>query len=193
LNSNIHSTDSELLQRVSEYDSKALETLYNRYSSILYTLINKITADKNIAEDVLADVFAIVWRKVDLFDFKTNNVYSWLILLTRNKTVDTLRRMKDLASAPLYTEEYENEYILPKLSPSIDPLDLKSSLNIKESVEKALTGLTDAQQFVINLAFYDGLTEKEIAQKLNIPVSTVEGKIKIALSNLKNNLIKGDI
>ena len=89
---NIPSTDIELMQRVVAYDSKALEALYNRYSPILYTLIKKIVTDQNAAEEVLSDVFVIIWRKANLFDFSTGNVYTWVITLTRNKAVDFLKR-----------------------------------------------------------------------------------------------------
>ncbi|MDR3669156.1 MAG: sigma-70 family RNA polymerase sigma factor [Ignavibacteriaceae bacterium] len=190
---NTPSTDSELMQRVRVNDSKALEALYNRYSPILYTLIKKIVVDEEIAKDVLSDVFVIIWRKIDLFDFNSNNVYTWIITITRNKAVDTIRRARNSSEMEPYTEEYENNKIIPKLSQSIDPVDLETANNIREEVEAALNKLTDAQQFVINLAYYEGLTQKEIADRLKIPVATVKSKIKIALGNLKNNLVRGDI
>ena len=187
------STDSELMQRVSGNDSKALEALYNRYSPLLYTLIKKIVIEDETAKEVLSDVFVIIWRKIDYFDLQTNDVYTWLVTLARNKAVDTLRRSKNPSEAEIYNDEYENENIVPPLSSSIDPLDLKTAMNLKDSIEAALNKLTDAQQFVIYLAYYEGLTEKEIAARLNIPVPTVKSKIKIALCNLKDNLIKGDV
>ena len=189
---NTPSTDGELMQRVAGNDSKALEALYNRYSPILYTLIKKVVTDETVAKDVLSDIFVIIWRKIDFFDFNTNDAYTWLIMLARNKAVDTLRRTRN-SELERYNDEYENEYIIPKLSSSIDPLDLKTAMNIKGSVEVALNKLTDAQQYVIYLALYEGLTQKEIAGRLKIPIPTVKSKIKIALSNLKDNLIKGDV
>ncbi|MFO7447113.1 MAG: sigma-70 family RNA polymerase sigma factor [Ignavibacteriaceae bacterium] len=189
---NSPSTDIELMQRVAGYDSKALEALYNRYASILFTVIKKIVTDEKIAEEVLSDVFVIIWRKINYFDFNTRNVYTWLVTLTRNKAVDVVKRMHSGEGVDEYTEEYENQFIIPRLSHEIDSLDLRTALNVKDGVEKALNSLTDAQQYVIYLAYYEGLNEKEIAAKLNIPVSTVKSKIKIALTNLKENLIKGD-
>lgn len=189
---NAPSTDIELMQRVAGYDSKALEALYNRYSSILYTVVKKIVTDEKLAEEVLTDIFVIIWRKINYFDFNTKNVYTWLITLARNKAVDTLRRTHEGENAEEYTEEFENKYIIPRLSHEIDALDLKTAAGIKGNVEKALNQLTDAQQYVIYLAYYEGLTEKEIASRLNIPVQTVKSKVKIALTNLKDNLIKGD-
>jgi RNA polymerase sigma-70 factor, ECF subfamily len=190
---NTPSTDSELMQRVQANDSKALEALYNRYSSLLYTLIKKIVIDEEIAKDVLSDVFVIIWRKIDLFDFNSNNVYTWIVTTTRNKAVDTIRRARNSSEMEPYNDEYENKNIIPKFSQTIDPLDLETANNIKDGVEAALNKLTDAQHFVIYLAYYEGLTQKEIAERLKIPVSTIKSKIKIALGNLKDNLINGDI
>ena len=91
---NISSTDIELMQRVSSNDSKALEVFYNRYSSLLYTLIKKIVSEEKTAEDILSEIFVIIWRKVDQFDFNTGNVYTWLVTLARNKAVDSLKRLQ---------------------------------------------------------------------------------------------------
>ena len=186
------STDIELLQRVASHDSKALEALYNRYSSLLYTVIKKIVNDEAIAEEVLTDVFVIIWQKVNLFNFDSANVYTWLITLSRNKAIDTLKRINSGEELEQYNDEYENRFIIPHLSPVIDSLDIKTSLNIKDNVERALNKLTDAQQYVLYLAYYEGLTQKGIATRLNIPLPTVKSKIKIALSNLRDNLIKGE-
>jgi RNA polymerase sigma-70 factor (ECF subfamily) len=190
---NTPSTDSELMQRVHINDSKALEALYNRYSPLLYTLIKKIVVDEEVAKDVLSDVFVIIWRKIDLFDFNSNNVYTWIITITRNKAVDAIRRSRNSSEMEPYNDEYENKNIIPKLSQISNPLNLETANNIKDDINTAFNKLTDAQQFVIQLAYFEGLTQKEIADRLKIPVSTVKSKIKIALGNLKNNLIREDL
>lgn len=182
-------TDFELMQKISSKDSKALELLYDRYSPVLYTLINKIVRSRDIAEEVLADVFLIIWKKYYMFDMTTENVYAWLITLARNKAIDTKKRMYGQLAAE-YTDDFEDEFILPSLSKEIDPLDLMTALELRPNVDKAFQALTDAQRYVLNLAYYEGMTEKEIAERLNIPVPTVKSKIRIAISNLKN-LLKG--
>ncbi|MDR3610961.1 MAG: sigma-70 family RNA polymerase sigma factor [Ignavibacteriaceae bacterium] len=189
---NITSTDSELMQRVCSNDSKALEALYNRYSPLLYTLIKKIVTEDEVAKDVLSDVFVIIWRKIDLFDFNSNDAYCWLVSITRNKAIDTIRRRNSSEMEP-YSDEYENNHIIPNLSSKIDPLELETANNIKDEVVSSLNKLTNAQQFVISLAYFEGLTQKEIAERLNIPVTTVKSKIKIALGNLRNSLIMGEV
>ncbi len=185
-------SDIELMQRVASYDSKALEVLYNRYSSLLYTLVKKIVSDQELAEEVLSDVFVIIWRKVKKFDFKSGNVYTWLVTLSRNKAIDSLKRKRGDTGIETYTEDYENNFIIPSLSPMIDVLDIQTALSIKDSIESALNNLTDAQQYVLYLAYYEGLTQKEIASKLNIPLPTVKSKIKVTLKNLRENLLKGE-
>ncbi len=185
-------SDFELMQRVASSDSKALESLYDRYHSMLFTVIKKIVTDIEIAEEVLIDVFVILWRKISYFDFNQGNVYTWLITLARNKAVDTVRRTRaNNAITEEYNDTYENFFIIPRLSKKIEPLDLETVNVLKDNIEQALQSLTDAQQYVIYLAYYEGLTQSEIAAKLNIPPQTVKSKIKIALTNLRDSLIKG--
>lgn len=184
-------SDIELMQKIAQSDSKALEALYNRYSSIFYTLIKKIVTDEKAAEEIFCDVFVIIWRKIKMYNLTSRNVYTWLITLTRNKAIDYRRRERNPEVMPEYTDEYEDKYIIPNLSNLADEIDIETAMKVKNSVEKALNKLTDAQQYVIYLAYYEGLTEKEIAERLNIPLPTVKQKVKFALSNLKENLIKG--
>lgn len=179
------------MQKVSEYDSKALEELYDRYSPVLFALVKEIVIDKKVAEEVLVDIFVIVWEKNRTIDLPIDNVYTWLITLARNKAVDAKRRNAAVEELPEYNDEYENDFILPKLSKSIDPLDLKNALSVKENFDTAFNKLTDAQQYVVRLAYYEGRTESEIAKKLNIPLPTVKSKIKVALTNLKQNMVSG--
>ena len=189
---NADSPDIDVMKRVAAYDSKALEILYDRYSPLLYTLIKKIAVEKSLAEEILTEIFVIIWRRIELFDIYSGNVYTWLVTLARNKAVDTVRRKNENLEMPEYTNDYEINFILPRLSKQIDPLDLATTNAIKDSFEVALNNLTDAQQYVIYLAYYEGLTQTEISEKLNIPYATVKSKIKIASANLREYLLKGD-
>ena len=179
------------MKKVASYDSKALEALYNRYSTVLYTVIKTIVSDQKLAEEVLSDVFVIIWRKINYFDFKQGNVYTWLITLARNKAVDTIRMKRAGVETQQQSDEYENKFIIPVLKSDGTSLELKDALTRTLNMQKAMEDLTDAQQYVIQLAYFEGLTETEIASKLNIPVTTVKSKIRIALTNLRENLSKG--
>jgi len=182
-------SDSELMLKVAGYDSKALEQLYDRYSPIMFTLIQRIVDDKEVAEEVLSDVFVIIWKKIDQFDFKTNNVYTWLITIARNKAIDTLKRNLQKEGVADYTDKYEEEKILPKLSNSISPLNLEQILNNGEKVKETINSLTEAQRYVLELSYFEGLNEKEIAEKLKIPLPTVKSKLQLALGILQKKLV----
>lgn len=183
--------DIELIQRINNRDSKSLEALYDRYAPVLYTLVNKIVGDSQKTEEILADIFVIIWQKSYKFDTSSNNLYGWLINLTRNKALDFKRR-EDLIISSEYNDEYEDNFILPSLSPSIPVNDLNSSINNREKIFSAFNGLTEAQQYVLSLAYFNGLTETEIASKLNIPVLTVKSKIRVALNSL-NEIINKEV
>lgn len=181
-------SDSELMLKVAGYDSKAFEQLYDRYSPLLFTLIKKIVDDKEIAGEILSDVFVIVWRRIDQFDFKTNNVYTWLVTIARNKAIDRLNRIKNKEGIGEYNDKFEEENILPKLSPQIKPLDLEQVLCKSESIKETLKSLTDAQRYVLELSYFEGLDEKAIAGKLKIPLPTVKSKLQLAMNILQQKL-----
>ncbi len=185
-------TDKQLLKGIKKYDSRALEELYNRYSPVLHTLIQKITEnDKAFTEKILVEVFVIVWRKIEKFDLEKGNVYTCLLLLARNKATDTIRRKRDTTGEVTpYSDEFEDNNIIPTLDPDIDYLELKTAQEVEGQIHNAYNKLTDAQKYVIDLAFYQGFTIDEISSKLNIPVETVRNKVMTALTNLRENLIK---
>ncbi len=121
-------TDIELIQRITNRDSKALENLYDRYSPVLYTLVKRIVVDKEKSEEILADIFVIIWQKSSMFDINSGNLYSWLINLIRNKALDFIRREKSLI-VDEYNDEYENSTILPAISTLIPSNDLDKTFN----------------------------------------------------------------
>jgi len=184
--------DIELFQRISNRDSKALESLYDRYSPVLYTLVKRIVAEKSNAEEILADIFVIIWQKSSMFDINSGNLYSWLINLARNKALDFIGRERSLITEE-YNDEYENKFVIPNLSSLIPSNDLDKTFNDREKIYSAVHSLTEAQQYVLSLAYYDGLSESQIAAKLNIPLLTVKSKIRVALNSVKENLAKEEI
>lgn len=184
-------TDIELLRRVSVKDSKALEALYDRYSTVLFTLIKKIVASEDKAEEILSDIFVIIWLKAGSLDLDSVVVFTWMITLARNKSFDVLKRDRGLIESE-YNDDYENEFILPKVFSQAPSVELKNLLENAGLINSAFHKLTEAQQYVLNLAYLEGLTESEIAQKLKIPLLTVKSKIRVAVSSLKENIFRED-
>jgi RNA polymerase sigma-70 factor (ECF subfamily) len=154
-------------------------------------LVKRIVIEKEIAEEILADIFLIIWQKSSMFDINSGNLYSWLISLTRNKALDWIRREKSLIIDE-YNDEYENTFIISNVSSPILSSYLYKTFSRGEKIYSAFHNLTEAQQYVLSLAYYDGLSESEIAAKLNIPLLTVKSKIRVALNTVKDILAKED-
>lgn len=185
-------TDLELLSKISDQDSPAIEELYDRYSPLLYSLIKKIVKDNRLAEIILVDIFAIIWKKSGSIDFSTSSVYTWIITLARNRGVDNLRRTRS-ANKPLdiYDNTFENFFIIPMLDGNIDALDYNTAVSLRPKMAGALGKLTDAQKYVLQLAYYEGYTLDEISQKLQIPIEAVREKMMSAVHSLRQNLLGG--
>jgi RNA polymerase sigma-70 factor (ECF subfamily) len=171
-------TDGELLSNAAMQDMQAFEQLYARYSSVLYSLIKKIVTDKETAENILIEVFLIIWKRIE--DFEKDNVFTSLVLLARNKAIDSLKRQRGNSELADYDEDYERFSILPNLSNKIKPLKLQDAQKIKYEIGEMIKGLTDAQRYVLSLFYFEGLVETEISLKLKIPLSTVKSKLQVA-------------
>ena len=178
--------DLELIKGSAKGNVQAFSDLYDKYSPLLFTMIKKIVSDKEAANKILEEVFLIIWNKAEKFNFNSGNVYTWMAVLAKNKAIDHLRRIAKKVTEP-YTDEYENTCIIPLLSPIIEPLTYEDALANAGKIENALFCLTEAQQITFYIAYYEGLTEEEIALRLNIPVPTVKLKIQTILHNLKEN------
>lgn len=181
-------SDEELLLQIRRNDSASLELLYDRYSPILYTLIKKIVGDKESAEEILSDVFFIIWKWTEHFDFVIYNAYTWMILLARMKAIDSLRRKRGDTDLAEYNDEYEIRNILPILSPEIETIELQSVLKLREKVSSSIGSLTDEQMYMLSLVYYEGLNDKAIAEQVNIPVATVKLKLQSLMESLMEKL-----
>lgn len=184
-------SDQDLIKLIRKFDSRALEEIYERYSSVLFTLVKRIVKDDDAAENILIEVFSILWKKSDQFDLENDSAYTWLVSLTRNKAVDFIKRSRSDELSPC-DSTYEDYFIVPKLSKKIDSLDIETAKNIKPQIKSAFNNLTDAQKFVIELAYFEGRNIQEISEQLNIPLETVRSKIMTALHNLRDNLLVGE-
>ena len=187
MESDFSGSELEIMQKIFESDAQAIEALYDKYASLLYTFIKKIVKSKDKAGEALENVFLTICKKINYFDFETKNSYSWIITLAKNKAVYGLRKGENAGDRENELNEPENDFIIPHISHLSEPLDLEKALEYKDKIENALNSLTDAQQYVIYLAFYEGLTQDEIAERLKIPLQTVESKIKISLIKLNEN------
>ncbi|HSW55363.1 MAG TPA: sigma-70 family RNA polymerase sigma factor [Ignavibacteriaceae bacterium] len=185
-------TDAEIMLKIAGYDSSASELLYDRYAPVLYALIKKIIPNQELADKVLSEVFVITLKQIDQFDFKSSDVYTWLVTLTRNKAIDSMKRQQGKEKR-VYTEEFEKDEIIPKLSPEIKAVEFSDVTRMRNNIQAAINSLTDAQKSLLDLSYYEGLDESMIAERLKIPVSSVKSKLRLVNASLMKQIFNDRI
>lgn len=178
--------DAALVRRMAEGDREAFSQLYDRYSRPLYATALRILNDPTEAEDIVHDVFVSLWTKAAEFDLNRGTAFSWAITLTRNRAIDRVRSRKRRLELLDQSAPSDLNYQTPGDRP-----DLGDELWYKEkaaAVRVAVGELSPDQRSALELAFFGGLTQQEIAAKLKEPLGTVKARIRRGLLKLRNRL-----
>jgi RNA polymerase sigma-70 factor (ECF subfamily) len=176
---------AELLRAMARGDKSALAGLYDSLGKPLYSLAYRVLNDASEAQDVVQDVFLQMWNKAATYDTSRGSVFGWAATLTRNRAIDRVRMRK--RRAELLAESAQD---LQPAAAAGDG-DSAASLWIREkagAVRSALTQLAPDQQKAIELAFFSGLTQQEIAAKLDEPLGTIKARIRRGLLKLRETL-----
>jgi RNA polymerase sigma-70 factor (ECF subfamily) len=172
--------DVALLERVAARDALAVGELYDRHSRLLYGVILRILRVPSEAEEVLQDVFLVVWNRVDTYDGTLGSPAAWLARIARNRAIDRLRtnaaRGRVVASLPA------------EAPPGDDPESDASMGEQRRAVARALDALAHEQRVLIEEAYYFGFTQSELAERHNLPLGTVKTRIRTGLSALREQL-----
>lgn len=182
-------SDKALLDAIAGGAVWAMESLYQRYSRSLYSLVYRMVANQQVAEDLLQDVFLAVWRRATSYSPQISTVRNWLFSITRHRTIDHLRRVRCQSTL----QEVVLEEIALASHASITYPDAwdEAWRSVKSShVQAALMQIPVEQRLVIELAFFQGWTQTEIAQGMHIPLGTVKGRMRLGLTHLKQILIQ---
>lgn len=181
--------DLELLQRIAAKDKDALNTLYNRYMTPVYSLSLHMLKQPPLAEEVTQDVFLNIWLKADSFNASRGNPRSWIMSVTHHRVVDVIRsrRRTDSATDP---EGYDTLERLPSSGPSVES-QVTQSLD-RERIVRALATLPDNQRQVIELAYFEGYSQSEMAEKLSQPLGTIKTRVRLAMQKLRMVLQEDD-
>ena len=175
--------DHTTLERMARGDHEALAELYDRHSRLVYSLALRIIRDQGEAEDIVQEVFSQAWRQAGRYEARRGNVIAWLLNLTRSRAIDRLRGRQ---SRPEAASESLLAIDIPDLTL---PVDEQLSLEGRASrVRAAMKELSVLQRVAIELAFYEGLTHVEIAERLELPLGTVKTRIRQGLLKLKDRL-----
>lgn len=178
--------DPNLLALVAKGDQQAFSQLYDHSSTLLFTLAVRILGNREEAAELLQDVYFEVWRKVSRYDVGRGTPVAWLITLTKSRAIDRLRARA--ARGYRATNSLEAETAMQVADPSPSPLETQANQELRLAVGTAVAGLPQAQQQALELAYYEGLSHAEIAQRLNQPLGTVKTRIKLGMSKLRDGL-----
>jgi len=163
-------SDPQLVLRLKHGDDEALAALFGRYGRIVYAVALRVLGESAAAEDVTQEIFMQLWRKPQLFDSQRGSLSAWLAVVTRHRSIDQIRKRRpqcDIEDVQLFSDIKLDEQVFRSLA--------------MEKVRAALGRLPQEQRSALEMAFFDGLTHVEIAEKTSQPLGTIKTRIRSAL------------
>ncbi len=177
------SSDGALLRQVTDRQPEALGILYNRYASTLLALGRRILGSVSDAEEILQEVFLHVWNHASRYDPARSSVSTWLILIARSRAIDRLRTRKVVERTHESSAQANPvEHASPE---GVETVFLQER---RERVQQELSKLPPEQKQVLEMAFYQGLSQSEIAARADLPLGTVKTRTLLAMRKLRNAL-----
>jgi RNA polymerase sigma-70 factor (ECF subfamily) len=174
--------DGKLIERLQRHDPQALAELYDRYGRLTYALILRVVRDTGVAEDLVQETFMRVWNRAQGLDAQKGSVGPWLLAVARNRAIDYLRSAGGRERNALEFEETGH----PALYVDMER-DILSSDKARR-VQTAVGKLSPHQREVIELAYFEGLSQTEMAERMGQPLGTVKTWVRAALKNLRDEL-----
>jgi RNA polymerase sigma-70 factor (ECF subfamily) len=174
--------DEDLIGRLQKRDPGALGELYDQYGRLAYSLILRVVRDTGVAEDLVQETFLRVWNRVQGFDAKKGALGPWLLAVARNRAIDYLRSTTGRARNSLELEATEHPALFSDMEK--DLLLSDKARRLKAAIQK----LSPKQREVIELAYFEGLSQTEMAERMGQPLGTVKTWVRTALKNLRDEL-----
>ena len=169
-------SEHELVVLLNEQSNDAFNYLYDHYSAALFTIITQIVPDKDIAGDVLQEVFVNIWRKINTYDAAKGRLFTWMLNIARNAAIDKIRSKG-------YRDNQRNQPIIESEGGGIE---MSSNPLVNDvGLKKVLATLNEEYRKLIDLSYFQGFTHEEIAKLLGIPLGTVKTRIRTAISQLR--------
>jgi RNA polymerase sigma-70 factor, ECF subfamily len=182
---NAHLDDAKLLLRIAQRDQSALSALYDRYARIIYAIADRSLRSPEESEEIVLDVFAQVWRIADRYDPTKSRVDTWLLMLARSRVLDRLRKLqRRIPDSGQILDIAE----IQTPAAGVDPVEAAVISERCAQVRAILQQLPAEQQLVLELAYYQGLTHREIAAQTGIPLGTIKTRIRLGLDKLRSAL-----
>ena len=173
--------DADLLRAIARGDEESLATLYDRYRTILFGLLFRILNNRAEAEDILQEVFVQVWQRARDFDENRGKAFTWLVTLARSRAI---ARLRSLGSRSRTIEEATKE------SKDIIVDAIEDAINNERgaAVQAALNELPEEQRAALLMAYFDGFSQSEIAERTNTPLGTVKTRMRTGMAKLRELL-----
>jgi RNA polymerase sigma-70 factor (ECF subfamily) len=181
-------SDQNLLERVARGDEAALEHLYDKYSAALYGVAYRISGERSDAEEIVLDSFTQAWRDAPRFQSARGSVIAWLTMICRSRALDLIRARGRRARVITRAAAAE-----PDLTPAMGAAQPGSERDLermerRKVVVEALMALSPPQRQAVQLAYYEGLSHSEIAERLGEPLGTVKTRVRLAMQRLRERL-----
>jgi RNA polymerase sigma-70 factor (ECF subfamily) len=174
--------DHQLIQRVSQVDKDALEALYVRYRTPVYSLAMFMLKQPALAEEATQDIFLNIWLKASSFNSERGQPKAWIMSVAHHKIVDVIRsRRRTIINTD--PADYETLDLLPDAGASTEA-QVEQTLE-RERIMRALATIPELQREVIMLAYFEGYSQSEMAEKLNQPLGTVKTRVRLAMQKLR--------
>lgn len=175
-------SDVELIERLQRHDPQALADLYDRYGRLVYSLILRVVRDSGTAEDLVQETFLRVWNRAQGLDSNKGSIGPWLLAVARNRAIDYLRSAGGRERNALEFEETDHPALYTDMEHDLITSD--SARRIKTAMDR----LSPNQRQVIELAYFEGLSQTEMAERMGQPLGTVKTWVRAALKNLRDEL-----
>jgi RNA polymerase sigma-70 factor (ECF subfamily) len=166
--------EKEIVSLLQKADKKAMNLLYENYADSLYGVIQKVISDEDTAQDVLQETFIKIWRYARKYDASKAKLFTWLYRIAYNTAIDKIRSQKNKSGNEVQIET-SAVYKITSNELNQDVLDIK----------KHLGSLDEKYQIVINALFFEGMTQQEASDELDIPLGTIKSRLKIGLRELR--------
>ncbi|MFN8517405.1 MAG: sigma-70 family RNA polymerase sigma factor [Chloroflexia bacterium] len=175
-------SDDALLDAIRRRDEEAIAALYDRYGRLAFGLAYRVVGERNAAEDVVQEAFLSIWRRAGSFETTRGSVRTWVLSIVHHRAIDRLRGTAGRTRQDAPIDDFERVLAID------DPWREVSQVIQRESLQKAIATLPDAQRQAVELAYFDGYTQQEIATRMEVPVGTVKGRLRLAMQRLRSLL-----
>jgi RNA polymerase sigma-70 factor (ECF subfamily) len=184
------SDDTSLLRQIASADSSALAELYDHYGRMVYSLALNLLGDAGLAEETTQDVFVQVWQKAGTYQPELGKVSTWLLSVTRHRAIDMMRRRKIRPEGSWVNIE---DLLLSR---SDDRLDVEPQAilhSLQQRIRRALAALPEEQRTALGLAYFQGMTQQEVADWLHEPLGTVKTRMRLGMQKLRQMLSEEEV